>query len=220
MNVLSHYSLWLMGLARASTQTTEEERACLAKHARGCRRLAEIGVWHGVTTARLRSVMASDGVLYAVDPYPVGRFGISFQQRIAHAEVSRVAVGRVEWLRLTGGAAARHIADHNLGPMDFLFIDGNHTYDGLQEDWESWSGLIAPGSGIVALHDSFPAEGRGIDDAGSVAYTRDVIRRDLRFRVVEVTETVTVLQRRPLLEGVDAAPASSMTANGLGSDRT
>ena len=48
---------WCLGLAHGETQTTEAERDCIARRAAGRRRLAEIGVWHGVTTARLRLVL-------------------------------------------------------------------------------------------------------------------------------------------------------------------
>ena len=60
MTPLAHYVGWMIGVCRAETQTTEAERDCLARHARGRRRLAEIGVWHGVTTSRLREAMAAD----------------------------------------------------------------------------------------------------------------------------------------------------------------
>ena len=42
-----------LGLVPADTQTTEAERACLARHAAGRRSLVELGVMHGVTTALL-----------------------------------------------------------------------------------------------------------------------------------------------------------------------
>jgi predicted O-methyltransferase YrrM len=36
--------------------------------------------------------------------------------------------------------------------IDFLFIDGDHTYDGVKADFEMYSPLVRPG-GLVALHD-------------------------------------------------------------------
>ena len=39
--------------------------------------------------------------------------------------------------------------------IDFLFIDGDHTYDGVSRDFELWSGLVTSG-GHVALHDILP----------------------------------------------------------------
>lgn len=194
MSVLAHFLLWNVGLASAQTQTTPEERDCLARYAGGCRMLAEVGVWHGVTTTRLRAAMAPDGVLFAIDPYPVGRLGFSMQQRIARSEVARVPNGRIEFVRSTGAEAARSLASIAAGALEFLFIDGDHSYEGLQADWEGWGGLVAAG-GVIALHDSRPTPSRPIHDAGSVRYTRDVIRRDPRFVVVEERDSLTVLKR-------------------------
>ena len=190
MNVAVHYVKWLLNLAAAETQTTESERACLASHARGRTRLVEIGVWHGVTTARLRAAMDPAGELSAVDPYPVGRLGFSMQRRIARREVGRVRGGRVRWIRTTGASAA---LGH--GPVDFVFIDGDHSAEGLLGDWHAWSGLVDAG-GIIALHDSRSTAERRIDDAGSVRVTNDVILRDPRFDLVEAVDSLTVVRRR------------------------
>jgi predicted O-methyltransferase YrrM len=190
VKVVSHYIAWTIGLAPATTQTTAAERDCLARHAAGRRRLVEIGVWHGVTTRRLRAAMHPQGVLSAVDPFPVGRLGFSVQQHIAHREVDAVANGYVAWLRTTGDAAAR---DHT--SVDFVFIDGDHSEDGLLADWRAWSPLVEPG-GIVALHDSRSTPERPIDGAGSVKVTNDVILRDRQFAVVEAVDSLTVLRKR------------------------
>jgi predicted O-methyltransferase YrrM len=36
--------------------------------------------------------------------------------------------------------------------IDFLFIDGDHTYDGVRKDWEMYSPLVRKG-GLIAFHD-------------------------------------------------------------------
>jgi cephalosporin hydroxylase len=36
--------------------------------------------------------------------------------------------------------------------IDFLFIDGDHTYDGVKRDWEMYAPLVRRG-GIIAFHD-------------------------------------------------------------------
>lgn len=38
------------------------------------------------------------------------------------------------------------------GPLDFLFIDGDHTYPGVRWDWERYGPLVRPG-GLIAFHD-------------------------------------------------------------------
>jgi len=190
VSVLTHYLAWTIGLASATTQTTAAERDCLARFAAGRRSLVEVGVWHGVTTRRLRAAMDPRGVLSAVDPFPIGRLGFSVQQRIAQHEVASVSNGRVDWLRTTGAAAA---CDHR--PVDFVFIDGDHSEEGLLDDWRAWSPLVEPG-GIVALHDSRSTPERPIDEAGSVKVTNEVILRDERFDVVDTVDSLTVLQKR------------------------
>jgi predicted O-methyltransferase YrrM len=39
--------------------------------------------------------------------------------------------------------------------LDVLFIDGDHSYDGVKKDFELWSPLVRPG-GIVLFHDILP----------------------------------------------------------------
>jgi len=190
MTVLTHYLGWTIGMAAAETQTTEAERECLVRHAAGRKHLVEIGVWHGVTTSRLRAAMASDGILLAVDPFPPGRLGFSAQERIAHCEVEKIRNGTVRWLRTTGASAA---IDH--GPVDFVFIDGDHSESAVLEDWRAWSGLVQA-CGIVAFHDSRSTEARPIENAGSVKVVNEIILMDDRFDVIEVIDSLTVLRRR------------------------
>jgi len=38
------------------------------------------------------------------------------------------------------------------GKVDFLFIDGDHTYEGVKADFEMYSSLVRPG-GLIAFHD-------------------------------------------------------------------
>ena len=187
LNTLRHFAAWSIGLAHAETQTDAEERACLVKHVQGCNRAVEIGSWHGVTTAVLRRAMRPEGTLYAVDPYAVGRLGFSIPRTIAHREVGRVRGARVEWLRTTGEAAARLVSPE----VDFVFIDGMHTYEGLQADWQAWRTMVREG-GTIALHDSAGAAA----DAGSARYTKAVISKDPDFETIDVVRTLTVLRRK------------------------
>jgi hypothetical protein len=189
---LTHLVRYLLGRARAETQTSDAEREAIARWASGRRCCVEIGVWHGVNTRRIRDVMAQTGVLTGVDPFPRGRLGFSIPMVVARREIARSANGRFRHLRMTGAEAARSWQ----GSVDFLFIDGDHSWEGLRADWEGWSPHLVSG-GIVCLHDSRSSASHCIADAGSVRYTRDVIVPDPRFRVAETVETLTVLERLP-----------------------
>jgi predicted O-methyltransferase YrrM len=135
------------------------------------------------------------GVLVAVDPYPRQRLGFSAHLIIARRDVSKIPVGTVNWMRTTGSIAAQELYSKDVQHFDFVFIDGDHSYEGLKADWEGWSRLLAPG-GIIALHDSRSTQTRSIDDWGSVRFTRDVIERDPNFQIIEIVDSLTVLRRR------------------------
>jgi hypothetical protein len=191
MNSL-HYLQYRLGLAQPRTETTAAERQVLRRCAQGKHRLAEIGVFQGVNSRNFREVMAPDGVLLAIDPYYRSLFGIrgfGWARRIAHREVGRVKNGQVCWVEDRGENAPRRTEVIPWLPVDFVFIDGDHSYEGLQGDWDSWNSHIAL-NGIVALHDSRQRNG-----AGSERFTQEVIRKDDRFELVEEVDSLTVLKR-------------------------
>jgi predicted O-methyltransferase YrrM len=194
VSTILHYALWRLRLNEATTQTTRVERDALARHATGRRRLIELGVWHGVTTKRLRAAMPADAELWAVDPYARGRLGVSFPELIARREVSTVENGTVRWVRATGAEAAAQFRAEAGATADFLFIDGDHSWEGIRSDWEAWRELLRPG-GIVCLHDSRSSPERPIEDAGSVRYTQSVVLKDALYRCVDEVGSLTVVER-------------------------
>ena len=190
-----HLALYYLGLAKAETQVTPTERRCLLDHAKGTKLAAEVGVWHGVTTSAVRNVMDPSGTLYAIDPYPAGRIGFSIQRLIASRELQKSHGAEVRFVRLTGVEAAKKFLEDGLRKFDFVFIDGDHSFEGLKGDWECWSRLVQVG-GCIALHDSQSSATRDIETAGSVQFTKQVILKDAAFEVVSQAETLTVLSRK------------------------
>ena len=186
----ARWLLYSLGLRDADTQTTEKERAVLAKHAKGRCSLVEIGVMHGVNTALLRSVMDPNGSLTGIDPHPPGRLRVSFERAIALREIARQTRGHATLLRAWSHEAAKGWSD----PIDFLFIDGDHSWEGIDRDWKDWSGYVEPG-GIVALHDSRSISGRPAPD--SVRYNEEVILKDERFRPLDEVDSLTIIGRLP-----------------------
>lgn len=188
-----HYLKWRLRLGVATSETSPAERDVLARRASGRRRLVEIGVAQGVTTKRLRAAMATDGELWAIDPYTPNRLGLRFSELIAHGEVGGVENGRVRWVRSTGTGAAATWVREGRAPADFVFIDGDHSWAGIERDWLAWSPLVAPGA-LIALHDSRPGPNVPAD-ADSVRFTQTVVHKDPRFRLVEELESLTVVER-------------------------
>ena len=180
---------WLryrLGMTSAVSQTTEAERECLSRHARGRHNLVELGVMHGVTTALLRRVMAAAGVVSGIDPHPCGRLGVERLTAARGLAMSRR--GQARLIRLTSSAAAAGWQS----PIDFLFIDADHSWAAIERDWSDWIPHVSTG-GIVALHDSHQLAGR--DNLDTVRFTEEIVLHDPRVRRLEVVDSHTILER-------------------------
>jgi predicted O-methyltransferase YrrM len=199
-----HFILWKLRFRQARTETSRSERDALARYAQNRLRAVEIGVAQGVTSKRLRACLAPEGELWAVDPYPPNRLGLRFSEMIAHGEVASIENARVRWVRRASTEAAALWRDERRPPPDFVFIDADHSWKGISEDWEAWSGLVGPGA-IIALHDSRSTPEHPME-AGSVHFTQSVVLQDSRFRLVEEVDSLTVVERRAEPAGIDAKP--------------
>jgi MMP 1-O-methyltransferase len=76
-------------------------------------------------------------------------------------------------------------------PLQFLFIDGGHTEEAAQRDFDGWARWVAVGGGLV-IHDVFPNP----DEGGQAPF--HIYRRALdsgAFREVSATGTLRVLER-------------------------
>jgi predicted O-methyltransferase YrrM len=76
-------------------------------------------------------------------------------------------------------------------PLRLLFIDGGHTDEAAQRDFDGWAKWVSRGGGLV-IHDVFPDP----DDGGQAPYR--IYRRALdsgAFQEVSATGSLRVLQR-------------------------
>lgn len=195
MSGLKFFMMWSLGLQSPYSSTTSTERQALYGHVRGKRNVVEIGVYHGVNTRKFKEYMDQDGHLFAVDPFFKGRFAIRSVRIIAHWEVSRSHGAAVRWLECLGKEAASEFRRLTHDLVDFIFIDGDHTYEGVRGDWEAWSDLVDIG-GIAAFHDSAASPlAIASDCTGSVVYTREVVERDQRFRLRETVDSTKFFER-------------------------
>lgn len=181
------------GLGVPQSQTTAGERAALQKYSRGKRRGVEIGVYEGVTTCLIAEELACDGILYSIDPFLRGRLGICWGKLIATAMIRRSGLReRVQLVEKYSQEAVNCIT----GQFDFIFVDGDHSLQGISRDWVDWSRRVSPG-GVLALHDTqASASNPDVAGLGSVEYFDSQIRHDDRFDIVEQVDSLSVLVRR------------------------
>ncbi len=48
-------------------------------------------------------------------------------------------------------------------PIDFLFIDADHTYEGARQDFAMYSWLVRRPGGVIAFHDILPHTDESVD---------------------------------------------------------
>ncbi len=186
-----HCLRYFLGLDQAATQTTEAERQRLALYARKATRLLEIGVYEGLSTGVIAEAMPDTAVLYAVDPFFRGRLGICWSELIARREVAKSKTGTVRFVRAMSVDAARSIHED----FDFIFVDADHSLEGIRADWETWSARCLAG-GVMAFHDTrAAAHAPQIVSFGSFQFYRDVISTHPNFSEIDAVDTLSIVRR-------------------------
>ncbi|HEV8128311.1 MAG TPA: class I SAM-dependent methyltransferase [Candidatus Eisenbacteria bacterium] len=126
--------------------------------ARAPRVVLEIGTADGGTLFLFTRVAAPNAVMVSVD-LPGGPFGGGYPAWKAALYRSFARPGQE--ISLVRGdshapATARRVSELLCNqPVDLLFIDGDHTYEGVKADFEMYSPLVRPG-GLIAFHDIVP----------------------------------------------------------------
>lgn len=118
----------------------------------------EIGTAGGGALYAFCQSVPCDGLLVSID-LPGGEFGGGYGEEDIPRMRKRSRRGQeLEFLRLDS-----HLEDTRRAlatildgrPVDFLFIDGDHSYEGVRSDFELYASLARPG-GLVAFHDILP----------------------------------------------------------------
>ncbi len=144
---------WLAALGRfpsfLAIQKAPEITALLEAMRRARpQRVCEIGSALGGTSFLLARAAAADATIALIDPAfdaarmaALRRFAGPRQRIRCLRGLSTEPRIRLELERQMGGR-----------PLDFLFIDGDHHYEGVAADFASYAPLVRPG-GLIAFHD-------------------------------------------------------------------
>lgn len=131
------------------------------------RAIVEIGTCRGGALMTYAHFATDDATIVTVD-LPHGRFGGGYPGWRAPLYRSFSRPGqRLELVRGDShDPATRSAIESALGgrSVDFLFIDGDHTYDGVRSDFELYSPLLSERA-LVGFHDIVPG---GTDEVGGV----------------------------------------------------
>ena len=186
------------GLIPPRTMHSGGEAATLARLASGARRVVELGVYEGSSAVVLVQAMGPGSELVLVDPYSVEtRWAALPQGAWANATASRLAVARA---RRSDGPTVRWILRRSQdvgrswsgGPVDLVFIDGDHSYEACREDWQVWHPHIRVG-GVIAFHDARGPRG----SAGPTRVVAELFRERPAWEwgIVEEVDRMVVVRR-------------------------
>jgi hypothetical protein len=83
------------------------------------------------------------------------------------------------------------------GGLDFLFIDGDHNYAAVKQDFKDWAPLVKPG-GLLAIHDSRMGrnEGANFHPGPSQVAAESIYGRPEQWEVVGEAYSLTVARKR------------------------
>lgn len=149
-------------IAEGAMQKHDELAALLTlieKRGKMIGRVVEIGTARGGTLAAWCEIASPGATIVSVD-LPDGNFGGGY--RIA--DIPRIRGYKCDQQRVVlirGDSHDRLIFDQVWNSVyegvDLLFIDGDHTYEGVHADFYLYRTLIRPG-GLVVLHDIKPEQ--------------------------------------------------------------
>ena len=178
-------------LVNPASQTIESELRAIEKHAKGARIAFEIGSLQGVSAARIAAAMESNGMLYCIDPWPSPNGKVNPCYSIFQRHIRRSGVlDRIRPVQKFSGEAGDVIPSQ----IDFAFIDGDHSWTGVETDWRLVRDKLRVG-GIVCLHDSLVPVEEPSRQPDSVRFYQEVILADPEFQTINRVHSLAVLRR-------------------------
>lgn len=115
----------------------------------------EIGTSKGGTLFLLARVSSSDAQIISVD-LPQGQFGCGYPEwKIPLYQSFATQNQKLSLIRNDSHAQSTLDSVKKIlrgAKLDFLLIDGDHTYSGVKKDYEMYHSLVRKG-GLIALHD-------------------------------------------------------------------
>lgn len=172
--------------------STDLEVATLQKYASQAKiGIVEIGILDGKTTAEMGKVARVP--IYGIDP-------------IIPDSMNKRLVGHESAIKrnMKFYKDFHFIKDfsYNIAPkwkekFDFIFIDGDHNYQAVKQDFEDWLPFLVPG-GIISFHDSAPVvsmPGAFSGWPGPIKLVNE-LRNDQRVEFIEVKDSLSVFRKK------------------------
>jgi cephalosporin hydroxylase len=132
--------------------------------------ILEIGTASGGTLFLLTRVASPDALVVSVD-LPQGGFGGGYP--VWRSRLYRSFARERQRVELVRGNSHAEVTQDRIRRLldgrrlDLLFVDGDHTYDGVTHDFDDYAPLVRTG-GLIAFHDIVPGGPGKHGDPGGV----------------------------------------------------
>lgn len=139
---------------------TNRERVTLYKLSKSSRWIAEIGAYTGTSTCCFGLAAMDFGGKKIVSIDTWNNEGMTEGSRDTWSEFKHSTSEFSDFIIPVRGFSADVIDDVRrlTTSLDLLFIDGDHSYEGVKQDWENYKNFLNTGATVV-FHDSGWAEG-------------------------------------------------------------
>jgi predicted O-methyltransferase YrrM len=159
--------------------------------------LVEIGSFKGKSTVMLAKVAEHYGLgpVVAIDPHNFNSPELLELRTVPDATSYDEFVKNIQGAGISGLVEAHRAFSKDVAvswnrPIRFLWIDGDHTYQGAKADFDGFFRHVMPG-GVVAFHDALH------EFAGPIrVFVEDVLRPD-RFGAAGFVHSIAWSQYRP-----------------------
>jgi predicted O-methyltransferase YrrM len=150
-----------------------DEAALLYRLARDVRTgpVAEIGRFKGGSTFIFASALPAGAELWSYDYHVALRPDMPGEALDSELRAALNRFGLAEKVRLL--VADSRTADPPPAPLELLFVDGDHSYEGAKADFERWGAFVATG-GHLLFHDAVDSGGYGNHYPGVARVMREV----------------------------------------------
>ena len=142
-------------IGHATISQVREEFIEFLKHIEGCKSALEIGSLYGGSASRIGQALTPGGRLVSIDlgMEPLKKDWVTLPTLLHRLS----AIPDRDVHLLIGNSTSSDIIEEarKLGPYDLVFIDGGHTEDAVQSDWNNYG----PMGKIVAFHDINSCDG-------------------------------------------------------------
>lgn len=148
--------------------------------------IVEIGCFLGCSTVLLAGgrKLKGSGKVFCIDPFDAS--GDTFSAPIyggirasgteslrKRFEANITSAGLESWVEIVQGRG-EELGARWRGPIDLLFLDGDHSYEGVRATYEAWWPFLKIG-GVIAVHNSSPGQYHPSHD-GSMRLAAEIIR--------------------------------------------